>query len=145
MSVHYNESITFGRTGTAKKLNCSGIDFGEDTGRSWTCTPVAELDCALSFPRQDVSFEIEASPFIVPGHISVQQLFIFLGGAFVGFCALTGHAVREFLVNRNVISGRGTRLSLVIPTAVSPSALGLSEDLRELGIYLSSITFKATT
>jgi hypothetical protein len=145
MSVHYNESITFGRAGAAKRLNSSGIDFGEDTGRSWTCAPVAELDCSLSFPRQDVLFEIEASPFIVPGHISIQKMFIFLGGTFVGYSAFTGHAVREFPVNRNAITGRGTRLSLVIPTAVSPSSLGLSEDLRELGIYLSSITFKATT
>jgi hypothetical protein len=33
---------------------------------------------------------------------------------------------------------------LVIPTAASPQQLGLSEDLRELGIYLTSLTFKTT-
>jgi hypothetical protein len=145
MSVHYNDSITFGRAGTATRLNSSGIDFGEDTGRSWTSAPVAELECPLSFPRQDVILEIDASPFTVPGHVSVQKMFIFLGGAFVGYTALAGHAVREFPVNRNTITGRSTRLALVIPTAASPSSLGLSDDLRELGIYLASITFKATT
>jgi hypothetical protein len=40
------------------------------------------------------------------------------------------------------VSGRSTRLSLVIPTATSPQQLELSEDLRQLGIYLNSITFK---
>ena len=145
MSIHYNEAITFGRTGTARKLNCSGIDFDEDTGRSWTHAPVAELDCSLSFPRQDVLLEIEASPYLVPNRISVQKMFIYLGGSFIGYCALTGHSVREFLVNRNTVANRFTRLSLVIPTAVSPLSLGLSEDVRELGICLSSILFKATT
>jgi hypothetical protein len=102
----------------------------------------------LSFPRTDVLLEIEAAPFIVRDLISIQHMFLFLGGSFIGFCALTGDAVRQFPVNRNAISGgpaRSTRLSLVIPTAVSPSSLGLSDDVRELGFHLSSITFKMTT
>jgi hypothetical protein len=61
---------------------------------------------------------------------------------FVGYYVLKGHVILSFPVNRNVVSGRATRLSLVIPNAVSPHELNLSEDMRELGIYLTSITFK---
>ncbi len=144
MTVNYNEPITFGSDGTAVGLNCVGIDFSEDGGRSWTRAPVAELEIQLPFARQDVDVELNASPFLVPGVLEAQNIFIFLGGLFVGYHILTSHSVRSFPVNRGVVSGRSTRLCLVIPTATTPQALGLSEDLRQLGIYLTSITFKTT-
>lgn len=144
MTINYNEPITFGSNGNAVGLNCNGIDFSEDGGRSWTRTPVAEMDIQLPFARQDVEVELNASPFLVPGVVAAQNVFIFLGGLFVGYLTLTAHTIRSFPVNRGVVSGRSTRLSLVIPTAVSPQQLGLSEDLRQLGIYLTSITFKTT-
>jgi hypothetical protein len=142
MTINYNEPITFGSHGNAVGLNCSGIDFSEDSGRSWTRAPAAELDIQLPFARQDVEVELDASPFLVPGILAAQNVFIFLGGLFVGYLTLSAHVIRSFPVNRGVVSGRSTRLSLVIPTAVSPRDLELSEDLRQLGIYLTSITFK---
>jgi hypothetical protein len=47
MVITYNELVTFGRYGTAKSLNCTGIDFLEDGNQSWTDAPVAELDIQL--------------------------------------------------------------------------------------------------
>jgi hypothetical protein len=145
MTINYNEPITFGSDGNAVGLNCSGIDFSEDGGRSWTRAPVAELDVQLPFARQDVEVELNASPFLVPDMLSAQNAFIFLGGLFVGYLTFTAHVIRSFPVNRGVVSGRSTRLSMVIPTAASPHELHLSEDLRQLGIYLTSITFKTTS
>jgi hypothetical protein len=144
MTVNYNEPITFGNDGTARNLNCSGVDFSDKGGRSWTLGPVAEMDIQLPFARQDVVVQLEASPFLVPDHIPAQNVFIYLGGLFVGYYTLKGHTIRQFPVNRSVVSGRATRLALVIPTATSPHALNLSSDLRELGIYLASITFRTT-
>jgi len=144
MTINYNEPITFGRGGNAVGLNCSGIDFSEDGGRSWTRAPVAELDVQLPFARQDVVLQLEASPFLVPDLLPVQNVFIFLGGLFVGYYALKGHAIRTFPVNRGAVSGRAARLALVLPNAASPQSLKMSEDLRELGIYLTSITFRTT-
>jgi hypothetical protein len=142
MTVSYNEPITFGSGGSAVGLNCTGIDFSENGRCSWTSAPVAEMDIQLPFARQDVAVQLEASPFLEPGRLSAQKVFIFLGGMFVGYYVLKGHVIRSFPVNRNVVSGRATRLSLVIPDATSPNELQLSEDMRELGIYLTSITFK---
>jgi len=144
MAISYNVPITFGSAGTAKSLNCVGIDFSEDGGRSWTSAPVAELDIQLPLARQDVVVELEAAPFVIPDVVSTQNVFIFIGGLFVGFWNLTAHHVRPFPVHRSVMSGRPTRMALVIPTAASPSDLGLSEDLRQLGIYLTSIAFKTS-
>jgi hypothetical protein len=144
MTLKYNDPITFGRLGTAVGLNCTGIDFSENGDQSWTTAPVAEMDIQLPFARQDVFVELEAAPFLGGSAIQAQKVFIYLGGLFVGYYALTGYAVRTFMINRAAVSGRMARLALVIPTAVSPHSLGGSEDVRELGIYLTTITFKTT-
>jgi hypothetical protein len=145
MAISYNVPITFGQNGTAKTLNCTGIDFSEDGVQSWTCAPLAELEVQLPPARQEVMMQIEASPFLVPEVVAFQQVFIFLGGMFVGFCKLTGHGIRAFPVNRSIISGRPNRMSLVLPNATAPSFALESEDMRELGIYLNAIVFKTNT
>jgi len=118
------------------------VDFSEQGGQSWTNAQVAEMDIQLPFARQDVVLQIEASPFIVPDLVNAQQIFIFLGGLFSGFCSLTAYSSVSFPVNRSFVSGRTARMSLVLPNAVSPMTIGISEDERILGIYLSSITFR---
>jgi hypothetical protein len=143
MSISLNEPITFGRNGTATDLKCSGVDFSEDGHRSWTSAPVADFDLQLPFSKGDLLLRLEATPFLIPDVVPVQNVFVFCGGFFVGYCSLLGHAVRTFPLSRNVISARTIRLSLVIPTAVSPDTLHISDDKRELGIYLSSIVFEA--
>lgn len=81
MAISYNEPIMFGSAGTAKTLNCSGIDFSEDGFESWTHSPVAEMDISLPIARQDVVLEIHAAPFVVPDSIIAQNVFIFMGGS----------------------------------------------------------------
>lgn len=142
MPINYNVPITFGKNGSAKDLNCTGIDFSEEGTQSWTSAPVAELDVHLPPARQDVIVQLEASPFVIPDLIATQQLFIYIGGLFVGYCKFQGHEVKAFPVSRAIVSGRPNRMSLVLPDATSPSASFLSEDMRELGIYLHSIVFK---
>ncbi len=143
MAISYYEPITFGRSGIAKTLNCSGIDFSEDGFESWTSAPVAEMDIALAIARQEVLFQMDVAPFIIPDSIAAQSVFIFLGGFFIGYCMLAEPAVREFPIARNLISGRPMRLSLVIPTAKSPHSLRISDDLRQLGLHLHSMVFRA--
>ena len=142
MVINYNEPIMFGSAGTAKTLNCSGVDFSEDGFESWTNAPVAEMDISLPIARQDVVLEIHAAPFVVPDSLIVQNVFIFMGGFFIGYYVLAAPVVREFTIARNLISGRLMRLSLVIPTARSPRSLNMSDDLRELGLHIRSITFR---
>jgi hypothetical protein len=143
MAISYNEPITFGRLGAARTLHCSGIDFSEDGFESWTSLPVAEIDIPLPIARQEVLFQLDLAPFIIPDTVPVQSVFIFLGGFFIGYCLLAAPAVREFPIARNMISGRPMRLSLVIPTAKSPGSLGISDDIRELGLHLHSMVFMA--
>jgi hypothetical protein len=142
MAISYNVPITFGRNGSARGLNCTGIDFSEDGTQSWTSAPLAEMDVQLPPARQDVFIQIEASAFVIPGDVQAQQVFIYLGGMFVGFCKLVGHNIMSFPVNRSIISGRPNRLSLALPNAIAPRSALESEDMRELGIHLNAIVFK---
>jgi hypothetical protein len=82
MVTTYNEPVAFGRYGTARNLNCTGMDFLEDGNQSWTSAPVAELDTQLPFARSDVVMELDATPFVMPDMVSVQTVFIFVGGMF---------------------------------------------------------------
>jgi hypothetical protein len=143
MPIKYNEPIAFGRSGMARVLKCSGIDFSEAGSESWTSEPVAEMEFELTLVRQDVSLQIEGAPFLIPGTISIQPVFVFISGSFIGFANFIGHAVRTFPVQRNVLNGRPSRLTLVMPNATSPASLGAGEDQRHLGVRLSSVTFLA--
>jgi hypothetical protein len=137
MVLSYDVPITFGRNGTAKELDFTGIDFSDGGTQSWTSAPVAEL--GLQFPpaRQDVVLHLEASPFVIPDVISAQHVFVFIGGSFIGFCIFKGHGVMAFSVGRSIMSGRPNRMCLVLPNATSPSASFIGDDKRELGICLS--------
>src|ERR1700732_663379 len=106
MASNYNVPITFGANGTAQGLNCNGIDFSDGGDQSWTSAPVAELDILLPPARQDIMVRIDASPFLIPDVVLAQQVFIFIGGLFVGFHTLRGHQVMEFPLARGIVSGR---------------------------------------
>jgi hypothetical protein len=141
MTVTYDKPITFGRYGTAKDLHCTGIDFSEEGDHSWTSAPVAELDIQLPAARHAVNLQLDVIPFIIPERIIAQTVYVYFGGLFAGYCKFATKEVRSLSLQPNVLASRVSRLSFVIPTAISPLSLGISDDERELGICLSSITF----
>jgi hypothetical protein len=143
MVINYNVPITFGINGSAKGLNCTSIDFSESRTQSWTSSPVAELDIQLPPARQDIFVQLDAFPFLIPETLSAQQMFLFLGGLFVGYHPFRKQETVAFPLNRTAITGRPTRMTLVLPNATAPSAVALSEDMRELGICLDSLVFTA--
>jgi hypothetical protein len=143
MAISYDEQITFGLDGLAKMLNPTGIDFSEHGLESWTVAPVVEMELQFPFNRNDIMMELEITPFIVPPDVPIQTAFIFVGGLFVGFLSISGHTKRSFVIARSMISGRATRLSMVIPTAISPATLRMSDDQRELGLRLTSLVFRS--
>lgn len=142
MVVAYDDPITFGRDGSAAGMSCRGIDFNDDGDRSWTTAPLAEIDIRLPLARNDISMEVLAAPFHVTTMVPRQQVFAYLGGAFLGFWTITEYGKHVARIDRVLLSGRPTRVSFAIPTAQSPCALGLSEDERVLGLHLHQLVFR---
>ena len=143
MAIEFGQPISFGRRGIVRQLKCRGIDLDEALDQSWTTEPVAEIELVLPFVRKGLAIEIAGTPFTVPGKISSQQLFVFINGLFAGFVLMTAFKTQRFSLSGSTVPFRETRLTLVMPTAVSPASLQPSSDLRELGICLSSLTFEA--
>jgi hypothetical protein len=139
--MDYNQPITFGRSGLINDLSPSGFDTSEDANHSWTVKQFCEFEVALPMPRQEVSLRIEATPFLAQGKVNSQQLFVYVNGLFQGFHTFYVDEHVVFQILRNAISSRATRVQLVLPTAASPQALGISADIRPLGIALTRLTF----
>lgn len=143
MILQYNEPVTFGKSGTFAQLSPVGFDVSEDNRQSWTVAQSCEFQASLSIPRQDIAFFIEATPFTVQGRISDQSLFIYVNGLFQGFHTFRGSMVMQIPIRRHAITSRSTRIQFVLPNAVSPSSLGISSDLRELGLAIKEMRFDA--
>ncbi len=62
MALAFNEPIALGRSGTAKPLNCAGIDFLDGSNKFWTSAAVAEFAIQLPLARQDVVVQLDATP-----------------------------------------------------------------------------------
>lgn len=139
--LQYNEAITFGKSGSFAQLSPIGFDLSEAGPLSWTVQQSCEFQASLSIPRQDIAFFINATPFQVPNSASAQSLFIYVNGLFQGFHTFRGSSVVEIPIRRHAITSRSTRIQFVLPNAVSPNSLGISGDLRELGLAITEMRF----
>jgi hypothetical protein len=139
--LRLNENISFGKNGSVRDMDPYGFDLSEQ-GMSWTQEEVAGFSAVLGTVPPDplLRFHVGATPFINAGHIERQQFFLFINGFYVGFRTLTTAEKVEFALPRNVLSARGLRIELVIPTATSPKTLGISNDIRKLGIAVSEMS-----
>jgi hypothetical protein len=143
MILQYNEPITFGKNGTFAQLSPIGFDLSEDGPLSWTVLQYCEFQASLAIPRQDIAFYINATPFQMPDGNSAQQLFVYVNGLFQGFHTFRGSTEVQLSIRRHAITSRSTRIQFVLPNAVSPHSLGISEDLRELGLAITEMRFDA--
>jgi hypothetical protein len=139
--LRLNENVTFGRSGSIRDLDPYGFDLSEQS-MSWTQEEAAGFSVMVASVPSDIPlrFHVGATPFIQAGHIDRQQFFVFINGLYVGFRSLTSAEKVEFVLPRNVLSARGLRVEFVIPTATSPKTLGISNDVRKLGIAISEVS-----
>jgi hypothetical protein len=137
-----NETVTFGKTGSIKEFDPYGFDLSEYS-LSWTQEDVAGFSVIIGSMPPDAILRLHVAvmPFIQAGHINRQQFFVFVNGIYVGFRTLAVYQEVEFVLPRHVLSPRGLRVEFVIPTASSPKSLGISQDVRKLGIALSGVSF----
>jgi hypothetical protein len=136
----YPLEISFGRSGTITTIPNGGIDLGDGDLASWTEQQSAWFDIIPRWPARDLTLTLTAIPFLVPDRIQFQQVFIYVNGLFCGLTSLFDPQETSFHIPRNFVSGRSTRIALAIPTAISPQHLGISADVRTLGIALTAVS-----
>ena len=133
-------SINFGKSGNINLFNASGFDLSDGDFYSWTEKQTSWIDIMARWPAKDLNIKLSATPYLATDTIIQQQVFIYVNGLFCGFHGFFESDDCSFLIPRNAISGRSTRITITIPTAISPKRLGLSEDLRQLGIAITTLS-----
>jgi len=139
-----NEPVTFGKSGSIRDMDPYGFDLSEH-GISWTQDELAGFSASVAGPvplDAILCLTVTARPFIQPGKIEHQQLFVFVNGLFVSFRTLTAAEDMEFVLPSNAFASRGLCVEFVIPTASSPKSLGISQDIRKLGIAVTAVLLK---
>lgn len=135
--------VKFGRNGNITTLPNAGFDLADGEQSSWTEQQTAWFEVTPRWPAKDLNLSFAASPFLVGSRISHQHVFIYVNGLFCGLVTLFEPRECDIHVPRNTISGRSTRITFAIPTAQSPQRLGISEDIRTLGIALTTLTLSS--
>ncbi len=147
VSAHTNDdnaiTVTFGRSGTINTLPNGGIDLQDGELSSWTEHQTAWIEIVPRWPAKDLNLQFTANPFLVEGRITHQQVFVYVNDLFCGLANIFEPQDCAFIIPRIAVSGRSTRITFAIPTAISPRHLGISEDVRILGIALTALSLSA--
>lgn len=146
-AVECKQEIDFSSGGNATYLNLGGFSYPEGFGR-WTDGHTANVVCVAprgfleSFPIMKLSFSGGFSPADIKQEFSVS-----LNGKDVGKFILDEgpQDIEVSLKDVDLASSGRLEISLDIPNAVSPQAMGLGQDTRMLGLGLSRIRFSPIT
>lgn len=134
--------ISFGRQGNCNRFKLEGISTAPDEQMSWTVAPFAAITLNIVHLRPIGSVRISAMPYLANGLIRAQQFWFHVNGIFVGYGVYDAEGEKEFATWEVFRAGVNT-LSFVLPDAVSPAQLGVSDDVRPLGLGLKQIMFTA--
>lgn len=119
----------------------SGFSHAEPHGR-WTSLPASEFKCdASGFPPRLIRLSV--APFVA-GATRMQRLRLSVNGRSLGEYELKDHG-REVVIEASIPSTLGLGqyvFRMDLPDAVSPKAIGLSGDARQLGVALRTVSFE---
>lgn len=148
-NIYINERINFSTTGKGRNFllgmgRSPLIGWGWGFSEAWgTWTDGGKAKFILPYPALPATtIQFEMIPFVTPSH-SKQTIEIWIDGYYQSTFVLVKNEINYIEVpaptkpnDRNFIE-----LELFMPDKVRPKDLGLSEDSRELGVGLVSITF----
>ncbi|MGO8867120.1 MAG: hypothetical protein ACLQME_11520 [Alphaproteobacteria bacterium] len=140
------ETVRFGIGGDAEAYMTSGWSGPEAWGR-WSVGRTAQLVLRVDPPSSgDLQLDAVVGALIGGARQSVSAT-IAVNGVTVGewhFAGGSGPAPRQVIVPRHLVSGTGDMVvEFTVDDPVSPAALGMSSDERELGLSFASLAVKA--
>jgi hypothetical protein len=108
----------------------------------WTEGSQAELSLDLPGPRRRI-LRARLDPFLEPGRLPRQRVHVLLDGRPIARLWLAEPETRlhSMAIPEPECQGRAA-LTLLLPDARSPAALGLSDDTRRLGLAFESLGFE---
>ncbi len=117
---------------------------GPDEQSTWTDGDRATVVFSLD-PVTDLTLQIKLGPFLVPGKHDEQRVFISANGLQIDALTLRENVAKVYQIVLPKAALRQTNiLEFSLPDAVSPSSLGVSKDVRKLGIAVYWMKFQPT-
>ena len=107
----------------------------------WSESRYASIILPIKSKKKKIGIQFIVQPFLYSGKIREQNLEIFINGIYCyGSTLVADDQEIIFLeVDSSLIFSTAIKVDFMLPNAVSPAMLGLSEDMRRLGIKLFEI------
>jgi hypothetical protein len=108
----------------------------------WSIDSTAMITVPVSAAAVRGSMVLEGVPYLVPGRVTHQEVWVFADGVMAAFGRLSAAGAISGAIPETVLKAmpRSVALSVVIPGAVVPAELGVGQDQRRLGFALQSLT-----
>lgn len=110
-----------------------------EAGWVWTDGLNARISFTVKPPTLDVAMVLSCYPYLGEGKIEFQEVHAFVNFLRVGFATVKDPSEIEIAIPRQVFATPNTIIDLYLPRARSPKSLGLSDDLRQLGIAVNRL------
>jgi hypothetical protein len=136
VNYEWGKVLNFGHRGNGLAYCGAGWGDGED-GFVWSNSYNSRLSMSVSPPGSDVSLFLNVVPFIAEGKVEEQQVHVFVNFLRIGFATLSSQAELSFDIPMGAFTRSRCDVDLYMPQATSPFKLGLSPDIRCLGLALS--------
>jgi hypothetical protein len=133
--------VQFGASGDYKLWAADGWHHDvNDREHTWA-SHLAKLRVMLEFTNNDLLLEVDVIPLRARG--VDQELFVFMNGAFVAYWPVAQSGVRKARIESTFLGARDSVISLLMPKALCPRDVGVSNDERTLGLAFRSLSISA--
>jgi hypothetical protein len=133
----YGTLIQFGEGGDARNFQEEGWS-SEEKGFTWTNGKIATMVLPIESPKSDLILSAELTPFIF-GDIDKQRVGVIINGEEIGEWKASEPGKYQMKIPKQIVTGPILRVKFALPDAISPSELGIGDDVRMLGIALKSL------
>jgi hypothetical protein len=142
-AYEWAKALNFSTRGNALPYCISGWAEPE-LGLVWTDGLNARLSFTARPPTSDVSLVLSCFPYLGEGKIPFQEIHVFVNFLRVGFTVLKAPSEIDISIPKQVFGLPRVDIDLYLPKAASPASLGVSNDLRELGVAVNRLMLVAS-
>jgi len=126
--------INFGLDGNAESYQMGGWNFpGKD--KNWTDSKISSLRLELfELPNRELKLKVKFMPLFP------QKVLLYVDSEYIGEWYASDLKEYEMLIPKEIIKKKDFSINFVMPEATkSPKDLGISEDMKKLGIVVYSL------
>ncbi|MBM3563491.1 MAG: hypothetical protein FJX48_10195 [Alphaproteobacteria bacterium] len=131
-------SVQFGSLGDYRLWAGDGwLHDNNDKQHTWT-GHIAKLRFKMDFIKNDLILKVDVIPLAARG--VEQELYVFINGVFVAFWPVLNAGVQSTRIETVLLQSGDWLVTFLMPKAICPRDLGVSQDQRTLGVAFRSLS-----